>query len=299
MAKTQIKNYVFKPGLGATGNLYPNAYSLINANKSFIQKEATQWIQDQVTAGTAGFIGYTYNAAKCERDVGYNIDAYLKDLRYGGNENTNNVIKYYWDQAVAQIDGDRQPEIQTYGFIKTLINTYILQNSLYTASNSEVTQTIDNTKTSEAEAITSINTLVDSTVSVVTNGLSSMPILVPTGVGTIKIQGRYDLDQLILITNVTSNDIIYNFSAPATGGLVSLKTDKISKDADFAKYLETTDAITTITLNFDTSDHSSTDELQLFVEELENGKSVVTTRPFDFGTDAIERFKSCAASINA
>ena len=42
MAKTQIKNYVFKPGLGATGSLYPNAYSLINANKSFIQKEAAK-----------------------------------------------------------------------------------------------------------------------------------------------------------------------------------------------------------------------------------------------------------------
>jgi len=291
MAKTQVKNYVFKPGLGAAGNLYPNAYSLLSSNKSFIQKEATQWIQDQVEAGATGFVGYTYNDAKCERDIGYNIDAYLKDLRYGGNENTNNVIKYYWDQNVAQIDGDRQPEIQTYGFIKTLINTYILQNSLYTASNVEVTQTIDNTKTAEATAITNINTLVDSTVSVITNGLTSMPVLVPSGVGTIRIQGRYDLDQLLLITNVTSNDIIYNFSSPNTGGLVSLKTDKISVDDDFPKYLETTDAITTITLNYDTSSHAPTDELQIFVEKIENGKSVVTTRPYDFGTDAIERMR--------
>ena len=44
-------------------------------------------------------------------------------------------------------------------------------------------------------------------------------------------------------------------------------------------------------MNFDTSHHFPTDELQLFVEELENGKSVVTTRPFDFGTDAIERLR--------
>src|SRR6056300_507919 len=50
MAKTQIKNYVFKPGLGATGNLYPNAYSLINANKSFIQKEMSAYIADKVAA---------------------------------------------------------------------------------------------------------------------------------------------------------------------------------------------------------------------------------------------------------
>jgi hypothetical protein len=291
MAKTQIKNYVFKPGLGASGNLFPNSYSLINANKSFIKKEATAWIADQVAVGAAGFVGYTYNQEKCERDIGYNIDAYLKDLRYGGNENTRNVIKYYWDQDVAQIDGDRQPEIQTYGFIKTLINTYILQNSLYTASNTEVTQSIDNTKTAEVQAVTNVDLLLDNTIDVITNGLSSMPTLDPSGLGTIKIQGRYDLDQLILITNVTANEIIYNFSAPATGGLVSLKTDGISNDADFAKYLQATDAITTITLNYDTTEHNATDELQIFIEKIENGKSIVTTRPYDFGTDAIERMR--------
>ena len=291
MAKTQIKNYVFKPGLGAADNLYPDAYSLLNANKAFIQKEATAWIADQVAADAAGFVGYTYNAEKCERDVGYNIDAYLKDLRYGGNENTYNTIKYYWDQDVAQIDGDRQPEIQTYGFIKTLINTYILQNTAYSASNVEVTQTIDLTKTAEAQAITNVDTLLDNTVAVITNGLSSMPTFAPTGVGTIKIQGRHDLDELLLITNVTANEIIYNFGQPSTGGLVSLKTDNVSIDSDFSKYLETTDAITIITLNYNTSGHSATDELQIFVEKLENGKSVVTTRPYDFGTDAIERMR--------
>src|SRR6056300_812622 len=107
MAKTQIRNYVFKPGLGALDNLYPNAYSLLESNKEFIQKEATAWIQTQVDAGAPGFVGYTYNQPKCERDVGYVIDAYLYDLKYGGNFKLRNTIKYYWDQDVAQVDGDR------------------------------------------------------------------------------------------------------------------------------------------------------------------------------------------------
>ena len=295
MAKTQIKKYVFKPGIGATENLYPDAYSLLSANKSFIQKESTAWIADQVTAGAAGFVGYTYNSEKCERDVGYNIDAYLKDLRYGGNESTRNTIKYYWDQDVAQIDGDRQPEIQTYGFIKSLINSYILPNVLYSASNTEVTQTIDSGKTAEAQAITNLDTLLDNTIDVITNGLSSMPTLVPTGVGTIKIQGRHDLEEILLITNTTSNEIIYNFSQPEKGGLISLKTDGISTDSDFVTYLQTTDAITTITLNYNTSTHSASDDLQIFVEKIENGKSVVSVRPYDFGTDAIERMRVAPA----
>ena len=396
MAKTQIKNYVFKPGLGAADNLYPTAYSLLNENKTFIQKEAAAWIADKVeaaaqytptgatyapatgvlvlTIGTHNFNvgdairiatggltftcgydnhatehsyprasgvpndlgtdpfynkpilvessttdtvtvnigissdtsehifvsaldnaisdawwGYTYNTPKCERDIGYNIDAYLKDLRYGGNENTYNTVKYYWDQDVAQIDGDRQPEIQTYKFIKTLIQTNILANVAYSASNTEVSQTIDVTKTAETGTSTIIGDLVQATSDVITTGISAFPTFVPTGVGTIKIQGRYDLDQIILITNVTSNDIIYNFSAPTTGGLISLKVDSVGKDTDFVKFLETTDAITTITLNYNTSGHNSTDELQIFIEKIENGKSIVTTRPYDFGTDAIER----------
>jgi len=149
MAKTQLKNYVFKPGIGAIDYVYPNAYSLLSANKSFIQKEATAWIQDQVDASATGFVGYTYNQAKCERDVGYVVDAYLKDLRYGGNENVIKTIRYYWDQDVAQVDGDRQPEIQTHTFISTLIRDYIFANSLYSASNSEVTQTVDTNTTVE------------------------------------------------------------------------------------------------------------------------------------------------------
>ena len=401
MAKTQLKNYVFKPGIGATDYVYPNAYSLLSANKSFIQKEATAWIADQVTAGATGFVGYTYNQAKCERDVGYVVDAYLKDLRYGGNENVIKTIRYYWDQDVAQVDGDRQPEIQTHTFISTLIRDYIFANSLYSASNSEVTQTVDSNTTVETTAqftptdasytpttgvmtltigshslavgdeihiapgaitftclldagatthpypratgvpnakgrdpyyyapltITSvtgttitmnvgissdtsvhsfdsattngvtsgpsakINTLAFNTVDTITNGLNGLPTLVPTGVGTVKVQGRWDLEQILLVTNTTSNEIIYNFSSPTAGGSVTQKTDGVNKDPDFLKYLETTDAITTLTLNYNTRTHSSTDALQIFAEEIENGKSVVTTRPYDFGSDAIERMR--------
>jgi hypothetical protein len=404
MAKTQIKTYVFKPGIGAADNLYPDAYSLLSSNKAFIQKEATAWIQDQVDADASGFVGYTYNQSKCERDVGYIIDAYLNDIRYGGNEKLRNTIKYYWDQGVAQVDGDRQPEIQTHTFIGTLITDYIFANTAYSASNTQVSQTIDVTKTPstskytptnavytpstgemvltipghdlvigsqfviaeegitftcaldgnatehayprssgvpndtgrdpfynvalrvqsvttdtvtvnvgissdtsehtfvsadtnciDASAATIIDSLVFATVDVITNGLDNMPTSVATGVGKLRFQGRYDLNELLLITNVTSNEIIYSFNDPAAGGLVTLKTDNVEIDSDFPAYLQTTDAITTVTLNYDTREHNSTDEIQIFVEKIENGKSVVTTRPFDFGTDAIERMRVAPA----
>ena len=391
MAKTQIKNYVFKPGIGANDNRYPNAYALLSANKEFIQKESTAWIAAQVAANVSGFVGYTYNEAKCQRDVGYIIDAYLTDLRYGGNETVINNIKYYWDKDVAQVDGDRQPEIQTHTWIGNLIKDNIFAQVAYSAANTEVTQDLSGPAAESLEqftptdgtykpdtgvmtltigthtlsagdeifiapgavtftcaldgnatlhpyprasgvpnstgkdgfyyaplsitAVTSttitvnvgvssdtslhtfntattngvtagpnakINTLAFNTVDTITNGLGGLPKKIALGVGTVKIQGKWQSNELLLITNTVSNDIIYNFGSATQGGVVTIMDHGV--DNDFAKFLETTDGITTVKLNFSTISQSATDDLQIFVEERE-----VRTRPFDFGTDAIER----------
>ena len=485
MAKTQIKNYIFKPGLGVLDNEYPNAYGLISNNKAFIQKEMSAYIAAktlaavqytptdatytpttgvlELTIGTHNFnvgdaiviaddgivftnssagavpffdkalvitslvendsitvnagistdtsahsfvsattnsvndVFYNYtndSVAKCERDVGYVVDAYLNDLRYNGNEYLKDTIKYYWDQTVAQVDGDRGAELAAHNFIGRLITDYILPQSAYPALNSEITQaggtateaTLEFTPTDAtytpttgemtlsigthslavgseiliapggitftcsldgnatlhpyprgagvpndtgkdpfyyapieitavsattitvnvgissdtsahtfdsavANSVTAgpgakIKTLVYNTVDVISNGLTAMPTLVPSGLGSIKLQGNYGLEDFLLITNASKNEIIYNFSGTATGGYIT--QEKIS-DSDFVKFLQTTDTVTTLFLNYNTSAHSTSDEIQIFVENTENGKSIVYTRPYDFGTDSIER----------
>ena len=125
MAKTQIKDYVFKPGISATAYVYPDGYSLLSQNKAYIQAEATSWISAQVLAGASGFVGYTFNESKCQRDVGYIIDAYLNDIRYGGNEETSRVTGYYWEGTTSQLDGDRQPEILTHTEIRDIMRQQI------------------------------------------------------------------------------------------------------------------------------------------------------------------------------
>ena len=491
MAKTQIKNYVFKPGIGATDNLFPNAYSLLNSNKAYIQKEAGAYITNkianaaqytptgatyapttgvlEVTIGTHNFnvgdalliaaSGITFRCAldgnatlhpyprvtdpayqkalgitattstsvtvnvgissdtsvhtfesaltnaisdvffnytntseaKCERDIGYVVGAYLNDLRFGGNETLYNNIKYYWDQTVAQVDGDRGPEIATHNFIGRLIKDYIFANTAYTSLQTLEPQVIDATKTAETATYTPtgatykpdtglmtitltghdltvgssiviapggitftcaldanatlhpyprgtgvpnasgrdpfyrtsatviavttdtvtinvgissdtsihtfysavagsvsssaaviIDTFAYATTTVIANGLTFLPTKVYTGVGTLKWQGRYSVDEILLITNATRSEVIYNFTNAATGGSVTVQDT--GTDTDFLKYLETTDGVTTFTINYDTRTHAATDDIQLFIEEKE-----VRTRPYDFGTDAIER----------
>ena len=481
MAKTQIKNYVFKPGIGANDNLFPNAYSLLNSNKAYIQKEAGAYITNKIAnaaqytptavayfpvsgglilnIGThnfnvgdaiiiaAGGITFTNNSggavpffdkalpvigvtatevlidagvstdtsthiatfvitnatqdvffnytntseAKCERDIGYVVDSYLNDLRYGGNEKLYNNIKYYWDQTVAQVDGDRGPEIATHNFIGRLIKDYIFANTAYTSLQTAEAQVIDATKTAEAATYTPtgatykpdtglmtitltghnltvgssiviapggitftcaldgnatlhpyprgsgvpntsgrdpyyrtsatviavttdtvtinvgissdttlhtfssavtgsvsssaaviIDTFAYATTTVIAKGLTFLPTKVYTGVGTLKWQGRYAIDEILLITNATRSEVIYNFTNAATGGRVTVQDT--GTDTDFLKYLETTDGVTTFTANYNTRTHAATDDIQLFIEEKE-----VRTRPYDFGTDAIER----------
>lgn len=72
---------------------------------------------------------------------------------------------------------------------------------------------------------------------------------------TVTINGSYNLSSLLLITNVTRNVIIYNFANPSLGATAS--------------YNSTTDQ-TTFTLTFNTAGHSSTDNLQIYVDELVN-----------------------------
>jgi len=104
------------------------------------------------------------------------------------------------------------------------------------------------------------------------------------GAGTIQIPGRIDLSQLLVITDVTANTILYNFADPTFAGTtVSFNRNNT---AQFPQALQNTDGVTTINLAVSTSALSSNDSLQIFTE---NPQGAVITRPWPMGTDAFER----------
>ena len=106
------------------------------------------------------------------------------------------------------------------------------------------------------------------------------------GAGTLKIPGKWDLEDLLVITNVTDNNIIYNFALNQFAGTTVSYTEEAL--ADFPNLLQREAGYTTITFGADTSSMSSSDEIQIFVEDVDNGLKI---RPWDFGTDAIERMR--------
>jgi hypothetical protein len=75
---------------------------------------------------------------------------------------------------------------------------------------------------------------------------------------TIVVNGKYiRREQLMLITNVTRNTVLYNFSDPL------LSASSFTNSVNTNSGLETT----TIVLNYNTAAHSSTDKLAILVEE--------------------------------
>ena len=104
------------------------------------------------------------------------------------------------------------------------------------------------------------------------------------GAGTIEIPGKWDLGQITLITNVTRNTILFNFIDSTYTNTSAAFTR--ANSANFSTALQATDGTTTITLGVSTVGQLAGDQLQIFVERLET-----ITRPFPFGTDAIERMR--------
>ena len=239
---------------------------------------------------TYDYAGYIYDSSKCDRDIGYVLDAYLHDLRYGGNYKTRYISNRFWNGTTPQISGDRRPEIGGQTFARNLIiDTIIPQDETYVPLQLSTPFQTDSGLTGETAAESVILSLSTAFINVLTNGLDSVPSL-QYGVSLIRLQGKFDLEKILLITNTTTNEIIYNFSDPTTTITVESSTGYISndywQDDDFQSFRNAVDYVTTIYFAIDTSTGSDTDDIQIFVDEPE-----LRVRPYDYGTDAIERHR--------
>ena len=103
------------------------------ANKQFIIREITAWI-------AANFPSLTYDSVKCERDVGYIVDALCHDILYGGNSATITVANSYFVDGVSQL-GSPSEEAATadaYARLKDIIGDIVIEAAVVkTPANAE------------------------------------------------------------------------------------------------------------------------------------------------------------------
>jgi len=295
MAKKQLKKYVFEPGISKDDNLYPHAVALLSANKAFLQQQVVAFINNQITNNIGVYAGYTYASQKCIRDVGYFIDAVLHDLRYGGNVKCRQVADYFWIDGEPQIRGDVSPEITGQQYLRDVINNYIFTNTTVSPSYGNTVAQVKIIGQNAESGASSRNTTLWSVFSnVIQNGLPAMPSKV-AGVSSIRVIGKYDPSEILLITDTNNGEILYSFADNNNTLTCEYKQGRSSgngellTDVDFPRWWHTSDTITTISLSADTSLLSAAADLQIFVEDPNQ-----QIRPWEFGTDAIERMRVAA-----
>jgi len=179
-----------------------NAGHLLATNRTFIQAEVTEWVNQQITLNTgiwAGFINN--NPALRERDTGLIVDAIVYDLTHLGNAKTVAATQSYFTAFGVLIDSIQDEYLQdsaAFGYISTLV-TAILANTApavnYQTLNgvvSPVKQIIDTDYTAESNALTTCNNLLPViTTALTTQSLNSLPQLDVTNY-TINVKtGQY------------------------------------------------------------------------------------------------------------
>jgi len=295
MAKKKINKFVFESGISKDDNLFPKAYSLLIANKSFLQAQVVAFINNQIANEISPYDNYSYASDKCIRDVGFFLDAIFHDVRYGGNVKIREVSDYFWIDGRPQIRGNPAPEITGQAYIRDIINNFIFTNTPVspTYGQTAVPQVFIVGNNAEENASSRITAEFAILASVIENGITAIPPKI-TGVCSARLLGKFDSSDILLITNTENGEILYNFADPATSISIIYKTGRSSgdgnplSDVDFRSWFQTTDTITTIYFSKSTINTTS-DKIQIFVED-----DVTTIKPWLFGTDAIERMRVAA-----
>ena len=78
-----------------------NAKDALQANKAFLQAEAIAWMADNHP-----FI--SYDTAKCQRDVGYMIDAVCADIIHQSNSAMRDVAQLYFENGLSTLPADQR-----------------------------------------------------------------------------------------------------------------------------------------------------------------------------------------------
>ena len=154
-------------------NIAPNAVRLLKENKEFIKREAAAWIKNKVDSNDAEFSGFIYDAHKCYRDIGFVLEAYIKDVKIDSNKHTIDIVSKYFDNhGIIQVR--KKVEVEAHRFIQKLIIEYILTNTKIAPLQEIKSQVVIPQITAEATEIESITNII---IEVLDNDLEKMPAI--------------------------------------------------------------------------------------------------------------------------
>jgi hypothetical protein len=134
---------------------YYNARRLIVANKAFIIDEVDKWIAAQISGNIAPFVGFVYSGTKktkCQRDVGYIVDALQYDLTYQGNFATQIAARSYYSNGIFVETGEKLQALAVQARIKDFIDNIAKGNTAGWTKTTALSQTVSGTPGSDGAA---------------------------------------------------------------------------------------------------------------------------------------------------
>lgn len=154
-----------------------NAYSLLQANKSYLQAEVLAFINSTYPV-------LTFDTAKCSRDVGYIVDSISFDLKYGGNKQAIQSGVYYYGYTEESAVGDEVPQtIDAYNHIKKLASYIVRGVAVPSELRYQVAVSQSNVGTTPGTTteVAVVNTNIDLITTIIANGPDAAPNAAPIG----------------------------------------------------------------------------------------------------------------------
>ena len=130
-----------------------NAKNQLVANKEFIKREISSYVNQNYPAVYNS--GNGYNVKKCERDVGYIVDALAYDVLYGGNSASRIAAEAYFEGTVNQLGTDAAEitaTIAAYGRLKQVVSQIVLEGAVSRATGNDLIQDTSGTPATGTES---------------------------------------------------------------------------------------------------------------------------------------------------
>jgi len=191
-----VTDLIVPNGISASTSTNINsAYTLLQANRAYIQAEAVAFVEATKTAG------FVYNPDTCYRDVGYMIDSVSFDLLHGGNRQAiqSGVYYYTFDSTSTSIAGEIPQTIAAYQYLDTLVKS-IAQNIVITPQQTDVAQVTTDLISANGSVINSIGAETDRIIKILENGPSEVAYKEPIGLSETS-----DGNLIIAATNILAN----------------------------------------------------------------------------------------------
>ena len=128
---------------------YKTAHDLLKLNKDLIAADTVTWINDQIAAASPSiWAGFTYNEAKCARDVQLLVDAIRYDVIFNSNYRSISAAKaYYRGNASAVVGVQKEQTLAAFAVAKTYTSQYLTDGTAISRSNAlwdEIIDIVDN-----------------------------------------------------------------------------------------------------------------------------------------------------------